>query len=114
MSGTFRQFEQQLSQPAVIACKGRKATLHLEYGVLNRASLYERPVNLDAAKASHAEFRRVMREAGLRVLTVREILSYGVADHIGARVELEELAMKALSYNFAEGYREEDLRDEVN
>ena len=75
--------------------------------------MYERPVNLDSAKAAHAEFRRVMREAGLKVLTVREILSYGVADHIGARVELEELAMRALSYNFAEGHKEEDLRDEV-
>lgn len=81
---------------------------------LVRASLYERPVNLDSAKAAHAEFRRVMREAGLKVLTVREILSFGVADHIGARVELEELAMRALTYNFAEGYREEDLREEVD
>lgn len=81
---------------------------------MHRASLYERPVNLDAARASHAEFRRVMREAGLRVLTVREILSFGVGDHIGARVELEELAMKALSYNFAEGFKEADLRDEVS
>jgi len=31
------------------------------------ASLYERPVNLDAAKKAHAEFRRVMREAGVKV-----------------------------------------------
>ncbi len=32
-----------------------------------RASLYERPVNLDAAKAAHSEFRRVMREHGVKV-----------------------------------------------
>ena len=38
--------------------------------------------------------RRVMREHGVKVLTVRDILSYGVEDHVGARVELEDLAMK--------------------
>ncbi len=32
-----------------------------------RASLYERPVNLDSAKAAHADFRRVMREHGVKV-----------------------------------------------
>ena len=101
---------------AIVQLKGFVCDINVKYGicVLFRASLYERPVILDSAKASHAEFRRVMREAGIRVLTVREILSFGVADHIGARVELEELAMKALSYNFAEGYKEEDLRDEAS
>ena len=34
-----------------------------------RASLYERPVNLDSAKAAHADFRRVMREHGVKVLS---------------------------------------------
>jgi hypothetical protein len=34
-----------------------------------------------------------MREHGVKVLTVRDILSYGVEDHVGARVELEDLAM---------------------
>ncbi len=46
-----------------------------------RASLYERPVNLETAKAAHAEFRRVMREAGVKVLTVRDVMAYGVGDH---------------------------------
>lgn len=78
-----------------------------------RASLYERPVNLDSARSAHAEFRRVMREAGVRVLTVREILSYGVLEHIGARVELEELAMRALTYHLADGFKLTDLREEV-
>ena len=81
---------------------------------LHRASLYERPVNLDSARAAHAEFRRVMREAGIRVLTVREVLSFGVDEHIGARVELEELAMRALTYNLAEGFKLDDLREEVS
>lgn len=40
-------------------------------GLHPRASLFEKPVNLDAAKQAHAEFRRVMREKGVRVLTVR-------------------------------------------
>ena len=39
----------------------------------------------------------------LQVLTVRDILSFGVASHMGARVELEELAMKALTYRLAPG-----------
>ena len=78
-----------------------------------RASLYERPVNLDSARSAHAEFRRVMREAGVRVLTVREILSYGVLEHIGARGELEELAMRALTYHLAVGFKLTDIREEV-
>ena len=36
-----------------------------------------------------------MRDKGVRVLTVREILAYGTADHVGARLELEEFAMQA-------------------
>lgn len=78
-----------------------------------RASLYERPVNLEAAKKAHAEFRRTMRDAGLRVLTVRDILSFGVEDHMGARVELEDLATKALHYGMAEGTKLEDLTEKV-
>ena len=66
-------------------------------------------MNLDAAKKAHAEFRRTMRAAGLRVLTVRDILSFGVEDHMGARVELEELAMQALQYEIAEGNSMEEI-----
>lgn len=77
------------------------------------ASLYERPVNLEAAKKAHTEFRRTMRAAGLRVLTVRDILSFGVEDHMGARVELEELATLALNYEMAKGTKLEDLNEKV-
>jgi len=38
-----------------------------------------------------------------QVLTVRDILSYGVRSHMGARVDLELLAMRALSYTVAPG-----------
>ncbi len=40
-------------------------------------------------------------------------MKYGVGDHMGARVELEELATKALIYNVAEGYTLEDLNEQV-
>lgn len=72
-------------------------------GLHPRASLYEKPVNLEEAKRAHAEFRRVMRDKGVRVLTVREILAYGASDHVGARMELEDLAMNALTYAVAPG-----------
>jgi len=48
----------------------------------------------------------------LQVLTVREILSYGVVNHMGARVELEEMAMTALTYSMDEGVEITELREE--
>ena len=80
---------------------------------VSRASLYERPVNLEAAKKAHTEFRRTMRAAGLKVLTIRDILSFGVEDHMGARVELEELATHALQYEMAKGFKLEDMNKKV-
>lgn len=47
------------------------------------------------------------------MLTVRDIMKYGVRDHMGARVELEELATKALVYTVAEGFTIDDLNQEV-
>ena len=55
--------------------------------------LFSRCPRRATALQAHAEFRRVMREKGVRVLTVREILAFGTADHVGARLELEEFAM---------------------
>ena len=94
----------------VIVCEPEGTSLQMG-GLHPRASLYEKPVNLEAAKQAHAEFRRVMREKGVRVLTVREILSYGANDHVGARVELEEFAMQALTYALADGSRSEDIEE---
>jgi hypothetical protein len=37
------------------------------------------------------------------VLTVREILAFGVEERMGARVELEELAAGTLTYRLADG-----------
>ncbi|CAL8463141.1 g2675 [Coccomyxa elongata] len=101
------------NEPAevVIVCEPEGTSLMMG-GLHPRASLYERPVNLDSAKAAHSEFRRVMREHGVKVLTVRDIMKYGVHDHMGARVELEELATKALKYQIAEGFCLEDLSEE--
>lgn len=93
-----------------IVCEPEGTSLQMG-GLHPRASLYEKPVNLEAAKRAHAEFRAVMRDKGVRVLTVREILAYGVEDHIGARVDLEEFAMGALTYRLAEGAAEEDIEE---
>lgn len=94
----------------VIVCEPEGMSLQMG-GLHPRASLYEKPVNLEAAKQAHAEFRRVMREKGVRVLTVREILAFGTADHVGARVELEEFAMQALTYRLAEGNKLEEVEE---
>jgi hypothetical protein len=45
----------------------------------------------------------VLRDHGVRVLTVRDILAFGVEERIGARVELEELAADTLTYRLANG-----------
>ena len=50
----------------VIVCEPQGTSLMMG-GLHPRASLYERPVNLDAAKSAHAEFRQVMRDAGVKV-----------------------------------------------
>ena len=87
--------------------------MSLQLGGLHpRASLYEKPVNLEAAKSAHAEFRRIMRNNGVRVLTVREILSYGTEEHVGARSELEDFAMLALTYKLADGASLESIEPE--
>lgn len=52
----------------VIVCEPQGTSLMMG-GLHPRASLYERPVNLDAAKSAHAEFRQVMRDAGVKVCT---------------------------------------------
>ncbi len=61
----------------VIVCEPEQASLMMG-GLHPRGSLYERPVNIDTARAQHAEFRALIREHGVRVLTVREILAYNV------------------------------------
>ncbi|KAL4539920.1 hypothetical protein Ndes2437B_g01739 [Nannochloris sp. 'desiccata'] len=95
----------------VIVCEPEGMSLQLG-GLHPRASLYEKPVNLEAAKNAHAEFRRIMRNNGVRVLTVREILAFGTTEHVGARSELEDFAMQALTYKLAEGASLEDIEAE--
>lgn len=48
---------------------------------------------------------QVLRAHGVKVLTVRDILAFGVEERIGARVELEDLAADTLTYKLAEGER---------
>jgi hypothetical protein len=140
-------------------------------GLHPRGSLFERPVNIESAKAHHANFRQVwctcggggglsathsvaaristggpvgsthssrplrrklgpacsprrappapptpraanfpqvLREHGVRVLTVREILAHGVDEHMGARVQLESMAMAMLKYQVGGHQRERE------
>ena len=58
----------------VIVCEPQGTSLMMG-GLHPRASLYERPVNLDAAKSAHAEFRQVMRDAGVKVYSCISLLS---------------------------------------
>ena len=105
-----QQFGENGIAEIVITCEPEGTSLQMG-GLHPRASLYEKPVNLEAAKMAHAEFRKIMRECNVRVLTVREILAYGTEKHVGARVELENFAMRALTYTSSfpmEEFKEED------
>lgn len=46
---------------------------------------------------------QVLRQHGVRVLTVREILAYNVAENISARVDLEGMAFSAMTYTMELG-----------
>ena len=50
--------------------------------------------------ALHAQ---VLREHGVRVLTVREILAAHTDTNMSARVDLEELASSAMTYELSPG-----------
>jgi hypothetical protein len=50
----------------VIVCEPEQASLMMG-GLHPRGSLYERPVNIDVAKAQHAEFRAKVRQYLIRV-----------------------------------------------
>ncbi|KIZ04019.1 Amidinotransferase family protein [Monoraphidium neglectum] len=96
--------EDEMAQ-VVIVCEPEGSSLMMG-GLHPRGSLFERPVNIESAKAHHTNFRQarrrttrgVLRDHGVRVLTVREILAHGVDEHMGARVALEDLAMATLTY----------------
>uniref|UniRef100_A0A7S0UQV8 Arginine deiminase n=1 Tax=Polytomella parva TaxID=51329 RepID=A0A7S0UQV8_9CHLO len=94
----------------VIVCEPEQSSLMMG-GLHPRGSLYERPVNIDSAKAMHGEFRKVIREHGVKVLTVREILAYNVESTVSARVDLENLAFSAMKYELADKYVIEDVND---
>lgn len=81
-------------------------------GLHPRASLFERPINMESAQEAHERFRTVLRDHGIKVLTVREVLAHRVDVHVGARLDLEKMAAEALTYTMEPGYTEDDLRDE--
>jgi len=75
------------------------------------AALYERFVNIDDSITEHANFREVLRRKGVRVLTVREILKYGLEDNLRCRIDLEDLAMNMLTYKREEGEEDGGMGD---
>eukprot|EP01023_Acetabularia_acetabulum_P053428 TRINITY_DN5981_c0_g2_i4.p1 TRINITY_DN5981_c0_g2~~TRINITY_DN5981_c0_g2_i4.p1 ORF type:complete len:481 (-),score=67.21 TRINITY_DN5981_c0_g2_i4:315-1757(-) len=105
------QVDENDEAEVVIVCEPEGTSLMMG-GLHPRASLYERPVNLDVAKETHRHFREVLRSHGIKVLTVREILAFGTSDHIGARVDLENLAMEALKYQLAPTFKMEEIDEE--
>lgn len=92
----------------VLVCEPEGTSLMMG-GLHPRASLYDRPINLEVSRSQHQNFRKILRDYGLKVLTVREVLAYGVERHVGARMELEDLAMKVLKYSLKEGFAYEDI-----
>mmetsp|Transcript_38930 Transcript_38930/g.110193 ORF Transcript_38930/g.110193 Transcript_38930/m.110193 type:complete len:362 (-) Transcript_38930:174-1259(-) len=86
----------------VIVCEPERSTLTM--GSLHpRASLFEKTVHLDRAVEEHKGFRDALEMHGIKVLTVREALAYGVGKHTRARLELEDLCMKSLEYKLDSG-----------
>eukprot|EP00899_Mesostigma_viride_P029157 jgi/Mesvir1/9426/Mv02169-RA.1 len=61
-------------------------------------SLYERPINLDEAKAQHQAFQQVLSKHGARVVTIRDVLSHGAESNVKDRIDLEDLASRCLKY----------------
>ena len=95
-SGQFTQVhENDLARVVVVCAPGIPKMM----GALHPAgSLYERPVNLETAKAEHRGLRAALRRFGVKVLSVREILRYGLDDNLRHRVELEDFCMGSLHY----------------
>lgn len=102
-----QEHENQVAE-VVVVCEPEGTSLMMG-GLHPRASLFERPVNLESSRKAHRTFREVLREMGVHVLTVREVLAFAVEDHVGARVQLEDVAMTSLVYTLAEGVAIEDV-----
>ncbi|MEW5307832.1 MAG: hypothetical protein WDW36_010207 [Sanguina aurantia] len=106
----LQEHENEMAE-IVIVCEPEQASLMMG-GLHPRGSLYERPINIDSAKHMHSDFRTVLRQHGVRVLTVRDILAYNVAENISARVDLEAMAFIAMTYSMELGTQVEDLVEE--
>ncbi|GKT22922.1 Arginine deiminase [Aduncisulcus paluster] len=63
-------------------------------------ALFEKPLSTCEAKKQHNVFRKLIEESGAKVLTVREILRMDVDKDMVSRVNLEELALTRLTYQF--------------
>ncbi len=71
------------------------------------AALFEEYLDLDVAAAEHAEYQRQLRQEGIRVVTVRDILLQSPI------YELRKLAAKHLIYDASSLPSDEQVRQEV-
>lgn len=89
---------------AVTAIVCAPSTLSKMMGSLHPAgALYEKPVNTSLARASHDAFVARLRQNGIEVYDVRDILTNKIAWSVGDRIALENLAFNCLKYVFDRG-----------
>mmetsp|Transcript_13253 Transcript_13253/g.35640 ORF Transcript_13253/g.35640 Transcript_13253/m.35640 type:complete len:470 (-) Transcript_13253:1644-3053(-) len=72
-------------------------------GALHPAgSLYERPTNILKVDAEFKGFRRALEATGVTVYDVRDVLAMDCVRSVRARLDLEDLAAKYLTYTYDE------------
>ena len=75
----------------------------------NSIPILERFCGLMESKVTVAHILLFIENGLVSVLTVRGILAYGADKYMNSRIELEDLAMQALTYVLHPAFRKEDL-----
>lgn len=93
-----QEHEDDVAAVAILSAPGLPKMM----GSLHPAgSLYEKPVNLRIAMEQHMSFRQLLESHGVRVYDVHEILLKDTERSVSARVALEKLAARCLTYKFS-------------
>ncbi|BAM80999.1 probable arginine deiminase [Cyanidioschyzon merolae strain 10D] len=93
-----QEHEDDLAQIAIVSSPGLPKMM----GSLHPAgSLYEKPVNLRLAVEQHHALRRLLSSHGIKVYDVHDILLKDTERSVSARVALEKLAARCLTYQFS-------------
>jgi arginine deiminase len=93
-----QEHEDDAARIAVISSPGLPKMM----GSLHPAgSLYEKPVNLRLAVEQHTALRRLLESHGIKVYDVHDILLKDTERSVSARVALEKLAARCLTYQFS-------------